>query len=274
MQLYALDSNNALISASHAQRRTDYQCPECRGVIRLREGEMRQAHFYHLNPPSTCRQSGKSLTHLNIQHQIAAQLPEGECVLEFRFPEINRIADLFWEKERVVFEIQCSPMSKEEMLERTRNYRSIGCDIVWILHEKNYNHYRMSALEKAITPIPHYFSDMTPGGEGVLYDQWCLAKNGCRIKALPKMEIHMNLPIRQTSETSIASPFLKARAKTWPLFFSGDLLDLAKTDPKADYIQRLCAMDVSDAPIDQGFWKRFFSGYETWLNRKLRTFCE
>jgi competence protein CoiA len=274
MQLYGLDTNNLPIYAPHAKKRTDYQCPECRGIIRLREGEIREAHFYHLNPPSSCRQSGKSLTHLNIQHQIAAKLPEGECVLEFRFPEINRIADLYWEKERLVFEIQCSPMSKEEMLERTRNYRSIGCEIVWILHERNYNRYRMSALERAIAPIPHYFSDMTPGGDGILYDQWFLAKNGFRIKALPKLEIQIGLPIRKIDDASIASPFLKFRNRSWPLCFPGDLLDLAKTDPDADYIKRAVAMDIYFTPPKESFWKRLLASYEAWLNRKLRTFCE
>lgn len=274
MQLYGLDTNNLPIFALNAQKRIDYHCPECAGLIRLREGEIRKPHFYHINPPASCRQNGKSLTHLNIQHQIESQLPEGECVLEKIFPEIHRIADLFWEKERIVFEVQCSPMTKAEMLKRTSSYRSIGCDIVWILHERNYNHYRMSALEQAIAPITHYFSDMTPGGEGIIYDQWSLAKKGCRVKSLPKLEVKLGKPLRDQICTDCSSPFFQMRQKTWPLYFDGDLLDLTKVDPDADYLRRAFDWDKSSFTPQPSFWQRILWSYEAWLNQKVLSVCK
>lgn len=274
MQLYGLDANNLPVYALNAKRQVDYECPECRGIIRLREGEIRESHFYHINPPASCRQNGKSLTHLNVQNQIASQIPDGECVLEKIFPEINRIADLYWEKERIVFEVQCSPMSKAEMLQRTKSYRSIGCEIVWILHERNYNRFRMSALEQAIAPITHYFSDMTPGGEGIIYDQWSLTKNGCRAKSLPKMEVQFGKPCRNKTEKTLSTPFFQLRQTAWSLYFEGDLLELSHTDPNADYIRRAAALDVASSTPQTSLWKRIFTIYETWLNHKVLAVCK
>lgn len=274
MQLYGLDTDNLPVYALNAQKRIDYQCPECSGLIRLREGEIRKPHFYHINPPATCRQNGKSLTHLNVQRQIESQLPKGECVLEKIFPEIHRIADLYWEKERLVFEVQCSPMSKEEMLERTKNYRSIGCEIVWILHERNYNRYRMSALERSIASIPHYFSDMSPGGDGIIYDQWSLAKNGFRTQSLPKMEVKFAKPMRDPLAESAPSAFFQLRMKEWPLYFDGDLLALSKSEPDADYIRRAAALDITQTARPPSLWKRITTAYELWLNQKVLAVCK
>ncbi|MBA3285957.1 MAG: hypothetical protein H0U27_12990, partial [Nitrosopumilus sp.] len=126
MQLYAFDIESKLISAKNALRQIDYFCPECKGYLRLRGGLHRQDHFYHSDFTPTCRQSVKSAEHLHTQLYILSQLPEKKCFMERRFPEINRIADICWESKKIIFEIQCSPISVEEIQERNRDYQSAG----------------------------------------------------------------------------------------------------------------------------------------------------
>ncbi len=43
-----------VVAATEAEKGTDYTCPDCRGVLRLRSGPKRRAHFYHLRPSGTC----------------------------------------------------------------------------------------------------------------------------------------------------------------------------------------------------------------------------
>ena len=97
MHLYALDEKENLISVHETDKKTNYFCPECRSIVRCRGGFLRQIHFYHLEPNRSCRQSGKSLVHLQIQYYLQRVLSESE--LEKRFSSIDRIADVAWEKK-------------------------------------------------------------------------------------------------------------------------------------------------------------------------------
>ena len=104
MQLYALDKNSIVISAKNASKHDRYRCLECQSNLRLRGGIHRQNHFYHLDSKRICRQSGKSMEHLQVQLFLQSQLSlTDDCLLEKRFEEINRIADVFWVSKKIVF---------------------------------------------------------------------------------------------------------------------------------------------------------------------------
>jgi competence protein CoiA len=185
MHLCALNSSNEIIFAFQAIKQTDYRCLECHAPVRLREGMFRQPHFYHKNSGVCCRQNGKSLTHPQLQLYIQSLLPK-ECALEVPFPSIQRVADVVWAKERLVFEIQCSPISRTEVLERTEDYRNAGYEVVWILHERQFNKRRLTPCEYGLKNIPHYYSNMTSERIGMIYDQWaCVEKSMRKIKLAP-----------------------------------------------------------------------------------------
>src|SRR5690349_20431498 len=86
------------ISADQANRQQDYFCPECEGVVRLRAGEQRLKHFYHLAKSAHCRQQKKSLEHIQTQRFIQERIGASRCQLEVPFPSIARIADAVWEE--------------------------------------------------------------------------------------------------------------------------------------------------------------------------------
>lgn len=218
MQLIARSENATLVAAGRAARDGAYSCLECGAPVRLRGGPHRQLHFYHVRGRRRCRQSGKSTTHLAVQHCLLSLLPYGEGRLEVPFQEIGRVADLYWEREGIVFEVQCSPISAEEVERRTLDYRQLGLQVVWILHAGRYNRRRLSAAEEWLADHPHYFTTIDPEGKGLFFDQWAQIEEGIRTYRLPPFSIDLSRPKRDPR-----------MGEGWPrrgsLYFSGDLVD-------------------------------------------------
>lgn len=229
MQLYALDQLNQPVLAGQASKHQDYICSECRERVRVRGGMHRQPHFYHLEPNRHCHLSGKTMPHLQTQWAIYQALPEGECQLEFRLPEINRIADVAWHSQRIIFEVQCSLISAEEILKRNADYRSLNWEVVWILHDKRYNQWRLTAAEWVLRTSSHYFTNMNGEGRGIIYDQFDQRQHGIRLIKLNALPIDVNRFKRFSSLNLLIKPvgliqLTQQRLNTWKLFFEGDLV--------------------------------------------------
>lgn len=188
MQFYALEGNHPIL-ASLAQKQKDYCCPECYQIVRVRSGPHRKIHFYHTKTQRLCRQHKKSLTHLNIQWLLYSLLPSGEVFLEYRFPQIGRIADVYWKKEGIVFEVQCSPISQQEAAERCRDYESLGLIPVWLLHDRRFNRRFCSAAELFLRKRLCYFTN----GKGFFYDQIETLQKGRRVFRGPPLKTHLHL---------------------------------------------------------------------------------
>ena len=71
----------------------------------------------------------KGLSILKINIISFQQYPPGDCQLEMIFPTIGRIADVAWLSQKIVFEIQCSPIFLQE-LSRNRDYQKEGWSLV------------------------------------------------------------------------------------------------------------------------------------------------
>jgi competence protein CoiA len=208
MQLYALE-DTAPIFADRAEKQKDYTCPECGLIVRLRGGDHRQNHFYHLKEERPCRQKGKSMAHLQAQLFIQRNLG---AALEVRFPEIQRIADVVWEEHKIIFEIQCSPISGAEIMRRNEDYKKIGYEVVWILHDKRFNQTRHSAAEYVLKEHSHYFTNFDAQGNGGFYDQFDVIRGARRLEKLR--------PLRISLEKPYPNPTLR---KGWRWGFAGDL---------------------------------------------------
>lgn len=237
MQLYALDSKEKLINARQAIRKTNYTCFECKQVVRLRGGPQRQPHFYHLDPTPECRQHQKGPIHLHLQSWFLEHLPTDDCLLEHPFPSIQRIGDVAWISEKIVFEIQCSPISAQEVLARNRDYNRAGWGVVWILHDGRYNQQRLSAAESALRLSSHFYSNMDKSGKGMIYDQFDLINKGFRIGRLSPLPVDLTRLSLQTKgeKHSFSLEILKERNIHWHHSFSGDLMSLFLESPDRDY---------------------------------------
>ncbi len=223
MQLYALDNDESLIFAGSADRRKDYFCLECHSVVHLRGGLHRQNHFYHIQPDRACRQNGKGMEHIQMQNFLYNLLPFGDCELEKRFPDIGRIADVIWLSEKIIFEIQCSSITAEEVRARNLDYTMLGFTVVWILHDKQFNGRRISAVEQHLSSTSHYFTNMNKEGHGFVYDQFDVVHRGLRLFTSTPFKVDLQFPIRGVLAFSKIPQRLKQRMEKARLFFRGDL---------------------------------------------------
>lgn len=273
MQLYAFDSNNCLIFSSSAQKQKNYFCPECKNVVRLRGGIQRQNHFYHLEIVRECRQNGKSLQHLATQLLFIQRLPKGECFLEQAFPAVGRIADVVWESQKIVFEIQCSFITAAEVEARNRDYSSQGYQVVWILHDMRYNKSRLTAMELYLQGRPHYFTNMQSSGKGIVYDQFSIIRGTLRERRLQPLPIDLAaLKILDSAALeSLPLYTVKQRHRSWHQYFAGDLTDsvihgLFNAEIADDYW--LQALDLERAAISEKDNKILFY-IKKWFNLYL-----
>lgn len=262
MQLFALDTNHHIISARHALKQRDYFCIECQRKVRVRSGLHRRSHFFHAQDVSPCRLSTKTMSHIQTQCFLEQMLPPGQASLEWRFPEINRIADVVWFDQKMIFEVQCSPISAEEIFQRNRDYASLGYQVVWILHDKRYNQYRLSGAEMALRASPHYFTNIDADGNGMIYDQFHIIAKGLRLARLPPCPIDCSRPKDKQSDPMLPR-LLQQRLHYWNSCFEGDLLDrpedfAAACDLEERYFPK---------PIPRPWWRKLIDGWHTWVAR-------
>jgi competence protein CoiA len=247
MQLYAHDEDGQVISASQAQKQRNYRCLECQGNVRIRAGFHRQHHFYHLQLTPGCRQSQKSLEHLQTQIRLQRIIGQHACHLEYRFSQIHRIADVAWPAEKLVFEVQCSPISAKEVAERIKDYRQVGFEVVWILHEQTFGQRRMTAAEMRLRNHPCYFCNLNADGEGLIYDHFDLIQRGLRTHKLDLLSVDLSRPKIWSSEKKLSLKRAEGRLTESPLYFAGDLIDLALSKDQSSYINQ--AREIEQAYI-------------------------
>jgi competence protein CoiA len=243
MQRYAITSKNERIEAIDASSQVDYFCPECAGIVRVKRGEQRQAHFFHRSEGSSCRIRFKNSLHKAVQAWIIEKLGPQECTEECFFPDITRIADVAYHKQQIVFEVQLSPISATEALKRTFDYYRIGWHVIWILHAHAFGRYNATPFEEALEPIPHYFTDIGYAG-GRLWDEGSYVHRNYRIwlglppvrRFIENLEVlHRHLPIQGAQKKQnyqSLSSLCQSRKDLWPCHLKGDLLEtFGKNEP-------------------------------------------
>jgi competence protein CoiA len=226
MQIYAHDPTRQLVHAAHATRKEHYTCPACQSEVRVRQGIVRQPHFYH--PQTTpCALHGKSLTHLQIQYALQRMLASERVHLEHPFPSIGRIADVMWPAQKIVFEVQVSPISGAEVRARCRDYTQAGYQVVWILHDRRFNRFRITAAEIALRFSPHYFTNINALGKGFFYDQYAFFRFKRSLHRSKRFLVHFKRPT-PVNPKQIPRHFPQERKK-WKISFEGDLFHRSLT---------------------------------------------
>lgn len=232
MQNIAFDpQENRPVSAFEAKKQAHYLCLECGKHLRLRGGVHRQLHFFHLDPHPSCRQYGKSFLHLKIQEYLCKAIPSNEAKMEVRFPAIRRVADVVWEKRKIIFEIQCSTISSIEVENRIRDYYAIGYDVVWVLHDKLFNKPLLTLCEILLQAHTHFYTNFSIQGQGVIYDQYTIDRKYIRLAKTAPQPIAITSPCSPKSVLlstkqlpSHFIKFVKKRRVSWKISFEGDLL--------------------------------------------------
>lgn len=126
-----------------------YFCPGCHQPVRLRRGKVIRPHFAHVSLED-CRyfSEPESAQHLDLKmclYQWACQNEQAE--IEKRLPEIEQIADVLV-GDKLVLEVQCSPLAIDRLRERTRSYQQSGYQVLWLLGKKLWLKKRLTYLQK------------------------------------------------------------------------------------------------------------------------------
>lgn len=221
------------VDAEVAEPGRDYLCPECHGVLRVRQGDIRVPHFFHRNEGTSCRHQRNDGLHRAVQMWLLSQLGESSCTLECFFPSIVRVADVAYHPAKVVFEVQRSPIDAQEALARTESYWSIGWHVIWILHVARYGKVASTPFERSLAGIPHYFTDIGFRG-GRLWDEWSCVRGRRRYwYVFPPVRRYLDtvhiLPLNQLGTeaplgTLSAKEWIQHRETTWSCHLEGDLL--------------------------------------------------
>lgn len=198
--------------------------------MRVRGGALRTPHFYHLTKACSAS-SPTSPEHIHVQNTIVKALNSPETTIEKKFSLINRKADVACLSKQLIFEVQCSPISKKEVKARTREYGELGFDVIWILHDYTFNHTTLSPAERYLLSRPHYYTNIDQEGKGIIYDQFALYQGGRLLFKGAPLPIDLSRFTR-TLYTKPSTGALKyqlaLRQKRWRLSFGGDLFQRAE----------------------------------------------
>jgi competence CoiA-like predicted nuclease len=126
-----------------------------------------------------------------VQLQLQKSFPLNALQMERPFPLISRIADLCWEKEKIVFEIQCSPLNESEAKARMRDYQSQGYAVVWLLDDKRYNKRLLRPSEDFLRHHSAYYVSIRQGFQSEYYDQFEVFHEGKRVKKGKRLRLDL-----------------------------------------------------------------------------------
>ncbi|WP_421384201.1 competence protein CoiA [Bacillus salacetis] len=122
-------------------RGQDFFCPECRGPLIIKAGEIKMPHFAHKSgtmcnvshePETFQHMKGK----LHLFQHFSSFIPQ--VTLEHYLTEIQQRPDIYIQlnNRNFALEYQCSPISSTAFAERTAGYQNAGIEPVWISGEK------------------------------------------------------------------------------------------------------------------------------------------
>ena len=161
--LIACDENNHLISLISESKEIiekirgfKFYCVSCGEQVRLKNGQIKIAHFAHISRKDCDTFSeGETEEHLFLKQTLASWCEKNglSYKLEAYLPELNQRPDVLIGK--FALEVQCSPISKNRLLERTRRYLEAGYCPIWICGEKLTPNNKMQEVTRGLC----YFSE-------------------------------------------------------------------------------------------------------------------
>lgn len=196
-----------------------------------------------------------STLHRDLQRYILHKLSYFSPKREVHFGAINRTADVVVESKKLVFEIQCSRISRAEILRRNGDYQQRGYRTIWILHARKYGKRIPSHAELYLKEREHYFSNYCQTG-GDIYDRYFFSKKS-HFKYMNPIKIETISPFIHTKATTT----FKKHAQ---YYCKGDLIDSLLSDPDAaeTLIKRLFPPKISV--------KKYFLD---WFDTQLKKNC-
>lgn len=136
--LYAQSENQKIVNAKQATRGKKYLCPGCKNRVTLRQGQVKVPHFAHQKFQCNVFSEGESKEHLhgkNILMKMAQQQYE-KVELEAYLSDLKQKPDLLI-NNKIALEFQCSPITVEKMVARSKGYEKKNLRYFWFLGQRH-----------------------------------------------------------------------------------------------------------------------------------------
>ncbi|MCH9614554.1 MAG: hypothetical protein SP1CHLAM54_14850 [Chlamydiia bacterium] len=198
---YALNENKR-VHVFESDARKKYICPKCRGIVKPTEHSRLGLHYRH---NLACDHAKREFIHLVVQERLFKEYPNLQ--IEYPMKKIGRIADLVDLENRVVFEIQCSPIKKKEVIARNRAYKKLGFTVRWILHDHWFNKHVLGDAEDYLRERGLFYSSMNEKGHGGIYTQRDFVKKKRRLFKAARFPA--NILIRPVGQPTLLKHRLK-----------------------------------------------------------------
>ncbi|MEK3764762.1 competence protein CoiA [Solibacillus sp. FSL K6-4121] len=139
-QLFHLTSKLSEQELQQLKQQQQFYCPQCREELLLKAGQIKIPHFAHYKR-SKCDSlfsERESTTHLLGKQQLFQHFTKLKLqpMLEPYLPHLRQRPDIFISKmdRQYAIEFQCSPISQDLFLQRTRGYLKANITPIWLLH--------------------------------------------------------------------------------------------------------------------------------------------
>lgn len=130
-------------------------CPVCQENVYIRAGDQVIPHFAHFQNSACTERKGEGEKHRQGKIDLMNWLTEQDipAVLEYYLPRIQQRADILvkWRNRWFALEYQCSSISREMLIKRTRSYQRMGITPIWISGKK-----RRSTSKASKINLTHY----------------------------------------------------------------------------------------------------------------------
>lgn len=137
--LYALSEKNIYVNAKQATRDNKYICPGCQKKLILRQGKAKVPHFAHHKFQCNIFSEGESSEHLqgkNFLMEISRTRYQ-KVELEAYLSDLKQKPDILVNNQ-IAFEFQCSPISVQKMVSRSKGYKKKQLRYFWFLGKRHF----------------------------------------------------------------------------------------------------------------------------------------
>lgn len=153
--IIAVDQHDQMIRAEECSKQSDhcYYCPGCGEKVFLKDGPQMITHFCHY-AHCQCQHfsEGETPEHLKGKVMLYQHLKHMNHSVELEpyLTELQQRPDILLINQQCVIEFQCSPISVETIVSRTKGYQSAGYRVMWIVGDKLAPSGSLNAVHKAM----------------------------------------------------------------------------------------------------------------------------
>jgi competence protein CoiA len=155
--LYGKTKQGTIEHAANATKCSNYYCPLCCQKLMLKQGKYKRTHFAHFE--ISCTHKEESYVHYHAKYSLGRAIKDLGMVVQIEpyLKACHQIPDILI-NNKIILEIQCSPITVEQLQTRTSAYNKLGYIVIWII-DGTYNDnsvISLNAFQSAcINPYKH-----------------------------------------------------------------------------------------------------------------------